>query len=335
MATTPTARSTPKTQAITANTGNSQATWARVVLADAGAPVTQNNIDNIVRWMAAENPAKTWWRKTTLNPLNIGPGGKFASLAAAAKKTAYYIATDKTYAPIIAALRATATSETFYKAVASTPWDATHYSDDNFGKNPVPTLYPSPTATGAPQPGTGTSAAGGVKGTGPTGSSSSGPTGCAIGFGGVLGLGKICFVTHRQARAIEGIGIMVVGGIPLVLGFVGLLVIGLGRTKGAQALAKTPGPLGAAAGAVVATGSPRRSSAATGAPAGRPLSPSVSERVVREDERHKLLSETRPSRSERRAARNPEPFTEADIGPAKRPTKGQGGMIAPGRQSKT
>lgn len=131
--------------------------WAAALLASinaqnpsANVPITANNIDNILHWMAAEEPPSDWYDRN--NPLNASLGttssdglGSYSDLGTGAAYTAAMI-NQQNMAPILAALQQNASPTTFASAVESTPWASSHY-----GGNPsnITGTQPSP-STAAP-----------------------------------------------------------------------------------------------------------------------------------------------------------------------------------------
>lgn len=108
--------------------------WAALLLQNVGAPVTQNNIDNILRWMTAEEPTQNWYDRN--NPLNasVGTGtvdgtGSYADLQSAAQYTAGMI-NQNNMAGIKQALMENADPNTFSAAVVASPWASSHYGGD-------------------------------------------------------------------------------------------------------------------------------------------------------------------------------------------------------------
>ena len=108
--------------------------WAAQVLADLGAPVSQNNINNILHWMVAEEPGNDWFdRNNPLNAsLNTGSSdgtGSYASLGAAAQATAQMIQ-QSNMGGIHQALTSDASINAFSAAVVASPWASSHYGGD-------------------------------------------------------------------------------------------------------------------------------------------------------------------------------------------------------------
>jgi hypothetical protein len=100
----------------------------------ASVPLTLNNVDNIVRWMVAEEPPSTWWNRN--NPLNASLGtsaadgtGSYPNLSAAANYTAKMILQSNMNG-ILKALEANAPPEVFSASVVASPWASSHYGGD-------------------------------------------------------------------------------------------------------------------------------------------------------------------------------------------------------------
>lgn len=132
--------STPGSSA-PASGGGSESQWAGSVLSDGGFPTTQNNVNNMMRWMAAEEPPSNWSHNN--NPLNINAGGSgsdtFPDLNTAASKTAAVIKQSNMRA-IAQALAANANAGDFSAAVVGSPWAGSHYGGDpgHIASIPVP-----------------------------------------------------------------------------------------------------------------------------------------------------------------------------------------------------
>lgn len=104
--------------------------WAKFVLAFSGLPATQNNVNNLLRWVHAESGA-TWDHDN--NPLNTSTGthttngtGGQRNLLTSAWNTAVTLRMPN-YTAVAAALEQTATAHTFSHAVVASPWAASHY----------------------------------------------------------------------------------------------------------------------------------------------------------------------------------------------------------------
>lgn len=120
------------------------ATWAAAVLVLIGAPVTQNNLDNFLSWMTAENGASTWTGTAGKNnPLNNGLGsgggdgtGSYPDLATAAVYAAKGVeggifsshCGGSTPGGIAAALKANAPFPIFHEATIKSGWAGGCYS---------------------------------------------------------------------------------------------------------------------------------------------------------------------------------------------------------------
>jgi hypothetical protein len=153
-----------------------QQNWATAVLTDAGLPVTQNNINNIMRWMVAEEPANNWFDRN--NPLNASLGttasdgtASYTNLATGASYTAKMIQ-QSNMSGIYQALQSDGTPDAFSAAVVASPWASSHYGGDpnHIAGIPVPGLVP---ANGAAGTSSLVSSAGGGSGT-PSGATAGG-----------------------------------------------------------------------------------------------------------------------------------------------------------------
>jgi hypothetical protein len=118
-----------------------QAIWATFLLLEINAsgketdgrtvPITLNNIQNIERWMVAEEPSSDWFDRN--NPLNasLGTGssdgtGSYANLSVAAQETAAML-TQSNMSGILDALQGDEPPATFSAAVVQSPWASSHY----------------------------------------------------------------------------------------------------------------------------------------------------------------------------------------------------------------
>lgn len=124
--------------------------WADMVLVAGGWPVTANNEDSILNWMASENAPSTWTGTAGANnPLNNGLGsgggsglGSYSDLQTAADYVAQNIhADDYGYQAIDAALASSADPSTFAAAVINSDWAGGHYDGGSkwstTGSNPI------------------------------------------------------------------------------------------------------------------------------------------------------------------------------------------------------
>lgn len=118
-----------------------QYTWAALVILLAGDPLTQNNVDNFVTWMQAENGSATWTGTAGANnPLNNGLGsgggaglGSYPDLATAALYAAKGIQGGISgAAPINAALKANAPFSVFQAATIKSNWASSHYAGSGY-----------------------------------------------------------------------------------------------------------------------------------------------------------------------------------------------------------
>jgi hypothetical protein len=117
--------------------------WAEVVLLFLGAPVTQNNVDNLTTWMTAENGSSTWTGTAGANnPLNNGLGsgggsglGSYTDLVVSAAYAAKGLEGGiQGAAPAGAALKANAPFSVFQTAIIKSGWAGSHYSGSGFAK---------------------------------------------------------------------------------------------------------------------------------------------------------------------------------------------------------
>lgn len=228
--------------------------FAVLLLQKLHAPLTANNLSKLYTWQEAEgNPGVSYnnWFNTTLYPGFGGTPGlvgvtDFPTVADGAAATAVVIQ-EPAYTSILSNLRSDGSWSQFSSAVWASPWAKSHYigsgGQRDWSSTPV-TSYGGPAAPGG---------SAGTAGTSATQNAPPGPTGCnsancKVGFGGVLGQGKTCFVNECQLQAIKGGLTLIAGGF---LGLVGLTIILLDVAKGplssAAAGALEGGPAGAAA----------------------------------------------------------------------------------------
>jgi hypothetical protein len=105
--------------------------WASAVLKGIGAPVTNNNISNMEKWMASEEPASSWL--TNNDPLNTTKAGKgkigtmkYATVGDGINATVATL-NQSNFSSIKHALRTNAPFAVFQAAVVASPWAAGHY----------------------------------------------------------------------------------------------------------------------------------------------------------------------------------------------------------------
>ena len=109
--------------------------WAKLVLLFAGFPMTDTNVTVITRWMRQENYVDSWWNRN--NPLNngwgatYGPGGTGSNinLVEAARNAADALLTNRGYAGMVAAFRASASTSAVESAIWASPWASGHYNN--------------------------------------------------------------------------------------------------------------------------------------------------------------------------------------------------------------
>ena len=118
--------------------------WATLLLKNIGAPVTPNNINNVLRWQAAENPPASWYNRN--NPLNASLGtnkgdgtGVYSDLTTAAKETATMIVQGYKGGAIgggiYTALMNNAPTDQFSIQVVNSNWSSNHYGVAAAGSN--------------------------------------------------------------------------------------------------------------------------------------------------------------------------------------------------------
>ena len=125
------------------------------MLTDAGLPTSSGNLQNIARWMTAEEPTNNWFHAN--NPLNINAHGfgfdTFPDLLTAAKVTASVVR-QKNMSGIYKALAAQADPNSFSAAVVASPWAESHYGGNpgHIAQIPVPSAIPAPGSGPTPGP---------------------------------------------------------------------------------------------------------------------------------------------------------------------------------------
>lgn len=134
----------------------STADWAALALKRANLPVTQNNIQNIQRWITSETGGQqgTWARDN--NPLNMTGYGsvrpssyvfyQFPSLDRSATVFGLFM-NQNNMAPIRAALAANAPLPVFSAALTNSSWNVNTASGKSYGGNPNWLLAYQPTTT--------------------------------------------------------------------------------------------------------------------------------------------------------------------------------------------
>lgn len=216
------------------------AAWAALLLKDVGAPVTMNNVQNVMRWMAAENAPQNWANRN--NPLNASLGtkstngtGSYSDLTTAAQNTAAMIVAgykggaigDQIYN----ALMSDVPTEQFSVAVVDSAWSSNHYGVASAGSNAAVPGRLSTWFTSIPLPGTLTATAA-TSGTGTpdqvsassTGSAAAGVKGCAsrppvFKTGGIFGVGSFTF-SACNAKALTAGLLVGLGGVITIVGLI-------------------------------------------------------------------------------------------------------------------
>ena len=212
--------------------------WASSVLSQLGPTyVTPNNVNNMVAWMASEEPPLNWYHNN--NPLNINAGGSgsdtFPSLSAAASETAKWIGTYSNYTGIKNALANNAPYPQFKAAVVASPWAAGHY---NNGSSFAGVGQPTVSVSGQ------TLLAGNAQAS-TTGASVSGTPGTCSSRGNGIGAFGVNIGTGCQLKALSGGLLVGVGGIALMTGTILIVAYGMSQTKlGKQAVSAVGGSVG-------------------------------------------------------------------------------------------
>lgn len=108
--------------------------WAKLVLIYGDFPLTQANIDVMLRWMRQENGPDNWWNRN--NPLNNGNGsgggsglGSYATLSVAAEYAADSLRRYAFYDGIEAGLEAGNDADATARAIWASPWATSHYGN--------------------------------------------------------------------------------------------------------------------------------------------------------------------------------------------------------------
>jgi hypothetical protein len=255
----------------------SMGVWAADILANLGAPHSQNNVNNLAAWNACESaasPSSCGYALNYSNPFNSEQYG--------AARTGYVCNSTQVptyanynsglwstlmtlrmpvFAPIVSALRRDASRQEFAAAVGDTGWGT---SAACIASSPASAGIVAGTGLRPTGPVTGTGKAGSTGGaTGTTTSDSSGSgagiPGCLIGSHGVKlfvvagpTVGSGCLLSTSQARAVLGVALGVSGAIVSLIGLVILAAAGFRRAapaaeRTAGLLERTPGGQGAAA----------------------------------------------------------------------------------------
>lgn len=126
--------------------GGSNHDWARLVLIDGGWPLTDDNVEVILRWMRQENGPDNWWNRN--NPLNNGHGsgggsglGSYDSLVTAAAMAAENLQLRSFYVDIVAALERGDDADATARAIWASPWASSHYGNgSHWSTAPVPVV---------------------------------------------------------------------------------------------------------------------------------------------------------------------------------------------------
>jgi hypothetical protein len=199
--------------------------WAVLLLAQLpNVPITLNNVLNIERWMASEEPAGAWLARD--NPLNasVGSGtsdgtGAQPDVNTGITNTAGMIEQSNMSA-ILAALQQNASTSTFEAAVVASPWASSHYGNGaDFSSTP---LFAFATGTGGNP-------------TGAVGQATSG-VGSTLSDLGLGGLSSVVSDISSSAWW-KRVGIFALGGTLVVVGLAGFLAT---SDQGQKVLSSAP-----------------------------------------------------------------------------------------------
>jgi len=231
--------------------------WTADVLTRAGVPASQNNVGNLLRWIATEKPSASYWYQGN-NPMNINsqhqPDGydRYGSLAEGAQATAELLRKPD-YRDIYAVLARDGSPLDFSAAVVRSPWAESHYGVAAAGAAPkwivqgrgldyIATIPLPPKVVAGQSLDLGSA---GTPLSGATLAGHGGEIGCTAKGGGIsLPLGGGTWGTACQVKALTG-GLLV--GVGAVVAVVGLVVLA-GTTKvGQTAISAAGGPVGTVA----------------------------------------------------------------------------------------
>ena len=253
--------------------------WATLLLKNIGAPVTPNNINNVLRWQAAENPPASWYNRN--NPLNASLGtnkgdgtGVYSDLTTAAKETATMIVQGYKGGAIgggiYTALMNNAPTDQFSIQVVNSNWSSNHYGVAAAGSNVAVPGRQASWFTSIPVPGVVAASNADVnEGTAPAGSGIASPatvSADAAANAGVQGCeskkpiillntpgssftGAKIQITGCQAKAMIG-GISFFFGGTLILGGLVLLSQSFAKSFVGKQLAPVAGVIGGAPGKI-------------------------------------------------------------------------------------
>lgn len=134
--------------------GGTNHDWAKLVLLDAGWPVTDSNVAVFTRWMRQENGPPDWFNRN--NPLNNGYGsgggsglGSYDSLVTAAAMAAENLQNYSGYGAIRAGFAASAPPAEIESAIWASPWATSHYGNgSHWSYTPVPVVEAPASAWG-------------------------------------------------------------------------------------------------------------------------------------------------------------------------------------------
>ena len=250
--------------------------WATLLLKNIGAPVTPNNINNVLRWQAAENPPASWYNRN--NPLNASLGtnkgdgtGVYSDLTTAAKETATMIVQGYKGGAIgggiYTALMNNAPIDQFSIQVVNSNWSSNHYGVAAAGSNVAVPGRQATWFTSIPVPGVVAASNADVnEGTAPAGSgiaspatvsaqaaAAAGVSGCeskkpVFKTGGIFGVGSLEISACNVKAWGGGLAIFFGGG--LMLGGLFMLSSAFAKSAIGKQVAPIAGVIGGAPGKV-------------------------------------------------------------------------------------
>lgn len=228
-----------RSPSIFANRTATNAAWAALLLKDVGAKVTPNNVQNVMRWMSAENPPKNWANRN--NPLNASLNtnaedgtGAYSDLTTGAHNTANMIVAGYKGGAIgdtiYNALMNDVPPDQFSVAVVDSNWSSNHYGVASAGSDkaapgrlasyfqsiPVPAVISADNANS----GSGTVSPanpGEIKGSNGVKSTGCSGKGDIMHFDGLLGVGKWKITACQGKAMIAGFGV-IAGAVILLVG---------------------------------------------------------------------------------------------------------------------
>lgn len=129
--------------------GGTNHDWAKLVLLEAGWPITDDSVTVILRWMRQENYVDSWWTRN--NPLNLGAGGYATNgdLVSAAQAIGNALKKHPGYAAIVDGFASGAPAAEIEYAIWFSPWSTSKYNNgQHWHYNDVPVITAPASAWG-------------------------------------------------------------------------------------------------------------------------------------------------------------------------------------------